>query len=494
MENFANFSSIKGLSSSHFDTLFRISQILNSSKNQETLFEDSLDLVIEALNAERGVFVKYSPDLEMFDIIAARNIQKETIDDITAFSSGLIHKVIEAKTPLLYHDVQSDPTISQFQSVQIQDIKSVIGVPVFYNDTVWGVILADSRKFRKDFSEDSLQLLKFFSNMLSLSFEKLRTFEKLEDENRILLNRLEKTDTLPNMIGESSAIRSVAKLIHKVARTDATVLILGESGTGKDLAAQAIHQLSKRADQPYLAQFCSIPDNLLESELFGVKKGAFTDAKEDKKGLFEVANNGTFFLDEIGDISGALQAKLLRVLENQEIMRLGDTKYKKLNVRVITATNKNLPQMSKEGKFREDLFYRLNVFPIKLPPLRERKEDIPLLADHFIKKLGNGRKTLSSGGLQKLENYIWPGNIRQFINVIQRALILADSNKVNSSDIVLEEESSAEEFQGTLKDFEKIILKKRLQECNNNRTLAAKSLGVSVRWVQNKIKEMGYPD
>ncbi|GJQ62084.1 MAG: sigma-54-dependent Fis family transcriptional regulator [Melioribacteraceae bacterium] len=492
--NFTDFTTISELSGSHFDSLYKISQILNSSEYTDTLIESALDIVIESLNAERGIFVKYEKDKD-FTIISARNIQQENIQDITEFSSGLLQKVIDKKKPLLYHDVQSDPTVSQFESIQLQNIKSVIGVPVFNEGEIWGVILVDSKKSRKNFTEDSLIFLNFFSNLLTLSLERIAKVEKLQDENRILLNRLEKTETLPNMIGESRAIREVAKLIHKVAQTDATVLVLGESGTGKDLTAQAVHKLSRRKDKPYLAQFCgSIPDNLLESELFGYKKGAFTGANSDKKGLLEVADNGTFFLDEIADISSALQAKLLRVLENQEIMRLGDTQYKKVNVRIITATNKNLKQMSKEDKFREDLFYRLNVFPVRLPPLRERKEDIPLLADYFIKKFGGDHFSISKAGLRKLENYFWPGNVRQFINVIQRAIILSDDSRIEPDKLVIEEESDANEFKGTLKEFEIILLKKRLKECNGNRTLAAKSLGVSVRWVQNKLKEIDYQD
>ena len=269
-------------------------------------------------------------------------------------------------------------------------------------------------------------------------------------------------------------------------------MLLGESGTGKELIAKAIHNISSRKELPYLAQFCgSIPDTLLESELFGYKRGAFTGAHTDKKGLFEVAHNGTFFLDEIADISVALQAKLLRVLQNKEIIRLGDTQVIKVDVRVITATNKDLKQLSKEGKFREDLFYRLNVFPIKIPPLRERKGDIPLLVEHFLKKFSNKEIHIDVKALKMLENYSWPGNVRQLENVIQRALILCESYKLMPEHIVIEEDPDDENFAGTLKDFERMILKKRLIEYEGNRTLAAKSLGVSVRWVQLKIKELG---
>ncbi|MDR3628028.1 MAG: sigma-54 dependent transcriptional regulator, partial [Ignavibacteriaceae bacterium] len=316
--------------------------------------------------------------------------------------------------------------------------------------------------------------------------------QELQNENIILKNQLQSVKSVPEIIGQSLAMQKLAVMMHKVAATDATVLLLGESGTGKELIAKAIHTLSNRKEKPYLAQFCgSIPDTLLESELFGYKRGAFTGASTDKKGLFEVANSGTFFLDEIADISIALQAKLLRVLQNKEIIRLGDTQVVKVDARVITATNKDLKQLVKEDKFREDLFYRLNVFPIKIPPLRERTGDIPLLVEHFLEKYSKEKKYIDPKALKMLENYSWPGNVRQLENVIQRAIILCDGNKLLEEHIIIEEDDNEINFSGSLKDYEILLLKKRLQEFNGNRTFAAKSLGVSVRWVQLKIKDMG---
>ena len=423
-------SGFQEISPAQFDSLYRISQLLNTATYEDHLIEESLDLVVKVIRAERGLFVKYDAAEGGFSIIAARNIQKESLDDLSEFSAGILQQVIQKKEPCLYHDVQSDPDLSQFKSVLIQSIKSVIGVPVFYQGNIWGVILADSRESRQNFTEENLLFFNFFSNLLSLALDKIIRFAELENENRLLRNQLEFSKPLPGIIGESAAMQELAALIHRVAATDATVLILGESGTGKDLAARAVHQLSPRKSNPYLAQFCgSIPDTLLESELFGYKKGAFSGASSDKKGLFEVADGGTFFLDEIGDISMPLQAKLLRVLQNQEIMRLGDHKITKVDVRIIAATNKDLPQLSKEGGFREDLFYRLNVFPITLPPLRNRRDDIPLLTASFIAKYGRKELSPSAEALKKLRAFPWPGNVRQLENVIQRALILCNSKK-----------------------------------------------------------------
>ncbi len=483
-------SKLKAPTKEQFEAVYEFSKKLNSIVNQEALISEALDLVIKALNAERGLFVRYEKTDASFSIIAARNIKQESITNLSEFSSGILKQVIEKRKPILYHDAQQEPNVSQFESIRIKGILSIIGVPVFHEKELWGIIVADSKKQREKFTEQNIILLDLFSNLLSLALDRIYQFEKLENENLHLQNRLEDVISLPDIIGDSKVMRDLAKLIQRVARTDATVLITGESGTGKDLIAKAIHQLSPRKDHVYLAQFCgSIPDNLLESELFGYKKGAFTGANTDKKGLLEVADKGTFFLDEIADISIALQAKLLRTLENQEIMRLGDTSVRKIDVRIITATNKNLKELVKEGSFREDLFYRLNVFPIKVPPLRDRQGDIPKLAKFFIDKFADENVRIESSAVKKLESYNWPGNVRQLINVIQRALISRGNNVLTSENILFDDQPEMDAFAGTLADIELAVLKKRLEQLDGNKTLAAKSLGVSRKWVYLKLNE-----
>lgn len=483
---------IKEVTEEHFKALYQISHILNTTDYQDSLIEDALDWVIKVINAERGVFAKYDSANNSFSIITARNTKRENIADLSEFSSSMLQEIIKRKKAILHHDVQGDPQLSQFESIQIRKIKSVIGVPILKSDEVWGVFLADSQLNRKDFTDENIVFLNIFSNLVSLALDRIQNLERLKDEREILLNKLQSVENVPDMIGESRVMKELAALIQKVARTDATVLIIGESGTGKELVAKALHKLSARKDQPYLAQFCgSIPDTLLESELFGYKKGAFTGANSDKKGLLEVAEKGTFFLDEIADISQALQAKLLRVLENREIIRLGDTQVKKVNVRIITATNRDLQQLVKEGKFREDLFYRLNVFPIKIPPLRDRRSDIALLAKNYIQKNSTENVHLDKAALKKLESHHWPGNVRQLINVLQRALILCDDSRITEDNIIIDEDDQLNEFNGTLKEYEKQLLQKRLNQFDGNRTLTAESLGVSVRWVQLKLKEIG---
>ncbi len=487
----SSLQSLRQLSTNQYNVLYQVTRLLNAPVMHESLIEEALDLVISVINAERGIFVRYNLKSDDFQIIAARNVQKDQIKDVALFSSGVLQEVIKTKLASLYHDVQNDPHISQFESIQIQQIKSIIGVPVFYHENIWGVILVDSIKNRQEFTDENMEFLHFFSSLISLGLNRIEHLDKLQTENLQLRNQLEAFQNIPKMIGESAAMKKLSALIHRVAQTDATVLITGESGTGKDLAARAIHTLSQRESQPYLAQFCgSIPDTLLESELFGYKKGAFTGASADKKGLFEVADKGTFFLDEIADISMALQAKLLRVIENQEIIRLGEIQFKKVNVRLIAATNKNLKELSQKGLFREDLFYRLNVFPIKIPPLRERVDDVALLANFFIQKHSQNKITLTSPALKALQNYNWPGNVRQLENTIQRALILCDSNKLDAEHIIIEdEERKFDEYGGTLRQLEKQILLKRLEKFKGNRTHTAESLGVSVRWIQKQLKK-----
>lgn len=483
---------ISGLKDKQVKALFNITQLLGKTELSSGLIEDALDWVVSVINAERAVFTRFMPETNSFEIISARNIDKKSITDLAIFSSGVLKQVVTKKESVLYHDVASDPLVSQFESIKIHQIKSVIGVPILYRNQVWGVILADSIQNRQEFKETSLGFMRFFSSLLSLALDKILRLEQMEAKTIALKNELGQIKAVPDMIGNSKAMKQLSVLIHKVADTNAIVLITGESGTGKDLAARAIHTLSSRKENPFLAQFCgSIPDSLLESELFGYKKGAFTGATTDKSGLFEAANNGTFFLDEIADISAALQAKLLRVTQHQEIIRLGDTTPRKIDVRIVAATNKDLKKLVGSGGFREDLLYRLNVFPIFIPPLRDRMEDLVLLAEHFITMYSTKKHKLSIEALKKLQSYTWPGNIRQLENTIQRALILTDESKILAEHIILEEED--ENFgvhTKTLKEIENAILLKRLEANQGNKTSTAKSLGVSVRWIQLRLKEI----
>tara|TARA_B100000029_G_scaffold516037_2_gene626301 strand:- start:26373 stop:27716 length:1344 start_codon:yes stop_codon:yes gene_type:complete len=307
----------------------------------------------------------------------------------------------------------------------------------------------------------------------------------------------------PNIIGKSSQIKRIFQRVEKVAKANTTVLLLGESGTGKSLIARAIHTKSYRQDRPFIDVSCaSIPETLLESELFGTEKGAYTGALDKtRKGYFERAEGGTIFLDEIGEISEMVQVKLLRVLQERRFERLGGAESLNIDVRVIAATNRNLEDAVAEGRYRQDLFYRLNVIPIVVPPLRDHREDIPLLIDHFIQKYTTenslGIKTMSEGALEICMNYDWPGNIREVENAVESAVVLSDGdsilpehlpNVVPVAGII-----SANASHGSLRDSkghaEKLVIQKALMESGGNRTRAAEALGVTVRTIQYKIKK-----
>jgi DNA-binding NtrC family response regulator len=316
-------------------------------------------------------------------------------------------------------------------------------------------------------------------------------------------------DGFCGMVGKSSAMVEVYSLIKKVAGTDFNVLITGESGSGKELCARAIHFLSHRRDKPFVSVTCSaIPETLLEAELFGYEKGAFTGAERAKAGKFELADKGTIFLDEIGDMPLFTQAKILRVLQEKEIERLGSEKTIRVDVRIISATNINLVQAVSEGRFREDLYYRLNVFHVHLPPLRERKEDIPLLVLHFLKKYSSSKQmiqAISIEALEKLINYDWPGNVRELENVIQRAIILAQGDILEVSHIQgLKEESFFTKkplrfkkkilplntaISQVVEELERDLILKALREAKNNKSKAAELLKISRKSLHNKLKK-----
>ena len=322
----------------------------------------------------------------------------------------------------------------------------------------------------------------------------------LLQENKVLRGKLRERYSIENMVGQSGAMQEIYKLIHKVAPKDAAVLIRGESGTGKELVAQAIHYLSPRENNPFVAINCSaLPENLLESELFGYEKGAFTGADKRKPGLFETAGDGTIFLDEIGDITPAIQVKLLRALQNHQIIRLGGTEAIRIKARIITATNRDLEEGLKEGWMREDFYYRINVFPITLPPLRRRLEDLADLVSHFMKKSGKNIDAMAPTALEKLRVYTWPGNVRELENVIERSLIMAEEQPVSVSDLPphiqgiqqLPSQFDIPEEGINLEQVEKNLIHRAIEKAGGNKSRAAKLLGITRRKLYSMLERLG---
>ncbi|MFC1725130.1 sigma-54-dependent transcriptional regulator [candidate division KSB1 bacterium] len=342
---------------------------------------------------------------------------------------------------------------------------------------------------------------------LLIAIKKALDEQKLRKDYDELFDEYKSTYSFDNIIGRSQAMQDVFKTIKKVAKSNSTILIRGESGTGKEVIARAIHLSSPRANKEFIAVNCSsLPDTLLESELFGYEKGAFTGAMKTKEGRFELADGGTIFLDEIGDIDANIQVKLLRVLEDRIITRLGGTKSIKIDVRVITATNKNLEKYMQMEKFREDLYYRLNVIPIFLSPLTERKADIPLLIDFFLKKYSKESnkeiKNINQKALELLISYNWPGNVRELENAIENSVVMTEGEEITENDLPVyllsyksgihkEDYYFGEEsdLKSQLEYAEKMILKKALDECSNNKTKAADILDLSLRAMRYKVKK-----
>ncbi|MCX6639311.1 MAG: sigma-54-dependent Fis family transcriptional regulator [bacterium] len=473
--------------------LLDIVQAINSIPQIQSLLDKVMDIALTTIKAERGFLVLKEEDGNL-NVAVARNMSAGLAEQMAKPSASIVNRVLNEVTPLLSHDAVTDPRFLGSESVIIQKITSVACVPLTLKGNPIGVIYLDSTLDRQLFNESTLTFLQLFVNQAALSIENARLIEKLQLENRLLQTELQKTYGFPEIIGVSPRMQSVFEIMRKILSSDISLLLQGESGTGKELVARAIHYNGQRRDKPFVAQFCgNLSENLLESELFGHKKGSFTGAIVDKRGLFEIADGGTFFLDEIADISPAIQAKLLRVLQEGSFRRVGDTEDRKVDVRIISATNKDLKAEVKRGAFREDLFYRLNVITITMPPLRERRSDIRLLVQHFLNKVatrsGQKPKRISTDVMKAFERYHWPGNVRELENTIERSVVLSSQDVITIDDLLIPDAEEREIEPRSLKDQEKEIVLRTLEECEGNKTRSSEVLGVSLRWLHYKLNE-----
>ncbi|HVR19717.1 MAG TPA: sigma 54-interacting transcriptional regulator [Polyangiaceae bacterium] len=457
-----------------------------------------------------------SKGLEALTTVATRvrgaDGRPQSPDTPIPLTRSIARKVVRERTAVLAADAPRETFSSE--SLLGANIRSTIGVPLWKGDEILGVLQVDNRAAPGMFHGRDVDSLGVLAADASLAVANARLIgrlvqaeQRLDRENQFLKGRERARSGETRIIGESRAMAELLKQLDKVVDTRVTVLIEGETGTGKELVASALHYRSKRRDKLFVAQNCAaFPENLLESELFGHKRGAFTGATEDKKGLFEVADGGTLFLDELGEMPAGLQAKLLRVLQQGEVRPLGGHQVKQVNVRVVAATNRKLEDEVAAGRFREDLYYRLKVFPIRVPPLRERRDDVARLAQHFLEIAAREMAKPVAGFAQEtlaaLSAYDWPGNVRELENEVQRLVIQADPGAFLTPDLlsgsVRQVEGLVQKLgatSGTLRDrveqVERFIVLEVLREHDNNKTSAAKTLGITREGLHKKLKQLG---
>lgn len=479
-----------------FKTLYKITEIINSILDYDELLERIMDLVIENLNAERGVIV-IKDERGISPVVAREFIQKD-LADLTEISASVLNQVLQEQRPLIIHNALETSDFKAAQSVIIHNIQSVMCVPLISRDKLLGAIYVDSRSRKGIFTNDDLEFLTAFSHQSALALENTRLRKLLLEENQYLKTELVRVVQFENIIGRSSEMTKVFDLMRKLLNSDIPILVEGETGTGKELVARALHYNGARQGGKFVALYCgSLPETLLESELFGYKKGAFTGAVNDKKGLFEEADQGTLFLDEIIDVGLPIQVKLLRVLQEGEFRRIGDVTSRKADVRITSASNRSLSQAVKDGKFREDLFFRIQGVTINLPPLRSRGDDVLLLANHFLshyaQKENKSIKGFNQESTNLLLSYTWPGNVRELENAVARACALASKEYITVQDLGIELSETRMQGSGlkdevSLKEKEYII--KVLEEVGGNRSRAAQKLGISRRTLQYKLKKL----
>jgi Nif-specific regulatory protein len=478
------------------DALSRISSAITTLQELDVLLDKIMDIAVEVIGAERGFVLLNNDDNGFPTIRTARNMAGADEQDLATISNSVVRKVLQSGQPVLAYDIQSDENLRDMQSIVMYQIKSVACVPMKIKERPIGAIYLDSISHRSGFTENSMPFLTTFANQAAIAVENAKLYGQVREENRQLRKEAQRSCDFAEIIGQSPRMRQVFEAINSVLDSDATVLIQGESGTGKELVARAVHYHGVRRERPFVAMFFgSMPESLLESELFGHKRGSFTGAVSDKKGLFETADHGSFFLDEIGDIPPKLQTQLLRVLQEGEVKRVGENHIRKVDVRIIAATNKNLQEKIKDGSFREDLYYRLNVINIHMPTLRERRDDIPLLAQHFLMKYAAKYKKnihgLAAESIELLFRHHWPGNVRELENTINRAVVLAKGALIGPQDLKLSEQPSNVTLPTgmTLENMARKLLEQTLHETGGNVSHAAARLGVSRRWVQYKQKQ-----
>ncbi|MHC5009587.1 MAG: sigma 54-interacting transcriptional regulator [Planctomycetota bacterium] len=517
-------------------------------RRPQVIFERIVDTLIDFTGAERGFFILTGDGEGERRAVAARNFDREGVKDaLDKVSRTIERRTLEGGGPILVTDASLDERFTDTESIAGLRLRSILAVPVKGPHGPVGLIYLDNRFERGVFEERQLPIIRMFADHAAIALQNAQLHEEnehrledltaakgeVEELNRILAERVAQTSaelqevkehvlreraeaplkySYANIIAKSRRMQDLFHLIDKVTDSDVPVLIQGESGTGKELVARAIHFNGPRKGKPFVSENCAaIPETLLESELFGYMKGAFTGATADKKGLFQTANGSTLFLDEIGDMSIGMQKKLLRVLQEHEVRPVGGKRAIPVDVRILAASNQDLRRLAAEGKFREDLFYRLNVITVEIPPLRDRREDIPLLVDRFLQEFaessGGSPRTVSDDAMAALMNHAWPGNVRELRNEVLRAAALSDhvivpmilSRALRGAAeeppqvLGLGERPMKEMVKEVAEDLEKKMIRAALDRSRGRKAQAARLLGISRPTLDAKIEAYGIP-
>jgi transcriptional regulator with GAF, ATPase, and Fis domain len=454
-----------------------------------------LDAIIEVVNADKGFLIVVEEGGQRVEV--ARNTQRQDIENaVERLSDSIVARVLQTRQPVIVSDALNDAQFNASASVVNLKLSSVMCVPLIRRGELYGAVYVGNDRIANLFTERELTLMTSFCATAALLLERALELDELRTQKRELESRLEE-QAYGDIIGACDAMRDIFRKVDKVAATNIDVLVTGESGTGKELIARELHRRSPRKNGPFVAINCgAIPENLLESELFGHARGAFTGAVTARPGKFQAASGGTLFLDEIGEMPPPLQVKLLRALQDRQVVRVGETRPEPVDIRIVSATNKDLDEEMKAGRFREDLFYRINVVLLHLPPLRERGEDAAMLAKYFLgratRELGAKVKGFSPQALVAVKRYRWPGNIRQLENRIKKAVVLADKPLITPDDLELR----AEQLDPILPlaqardEWQKRYINEVLERNGGNRTKTAKDLGVDPRTVFRHLERM----
>ena len=495
--------------------LERVNHVLQASRqvtgtlDWNELLVRVVDAVVTIASADRGFLMRMREDGKLHFEIARSRDEATLPPEEFQISWGIAEEAAHRRETVWVPDAVGSSLFQDRKSVRDLSLRTVVALPILNAGRVLGVLYVDSHSIAHEFTPEDIAILEGFAAQVAVALENARLHEELKDsknrleiENLNLRRALKEESRYGILVGRSAKMLRVIELLEKVIPTQVSVLVQGETGTGKELIARAIHLNGPRRDKNFMAVNCgALPENLLESELFGYRKGAFTGASEDRVGLFEAADGGTLFLDEVGEMPPTLQVKLLRVLQDSQIRRVGDTVSRRVDFRLIAATNRDLRAEVEAGRFRQDLFYRLNVVPISMPPLRERGDDVLLLASHFLdffsKQQVKEIRGMSGESRELLLRHPWPGNVRELENAMARAVALADNGGVVEPALfglgppVTRRWDGQHTLRETLDAVEAETIREALRQCDSNVSRAARALGVSRQHLHNRMNAHG---